>query len=210
MCLESAQLLSTSGKHHFPGLIPLYRPTHQSHPAVLWLNEDIRHFAWLFRHAQALHAEYCYRFDKGHASLPVVMKYDMPSIYKHSPPDHFYNGARHRARRLDFTWIDDVHLAYRIYLHVRRMTSTRPIHSDPQNTFTRREHPGYHLNGEVRQMLARRAQRLIKQESGKSGRDLPCPQCGNDLVWRKNPICYMCNSPYCLSKGALTWGRESK
>ena len=65
MVLESAQILSTIAGGP-------YRPTHSSHPCVLWAKANATNYNWLVRHALALCAEYTARYGKRHKSQAVI------------------------------------------------------------------------------------------------------------------------------------------
>jgi hypothetical protein len=70
MPLESAQIACTILHKH--GLPAEYRPTHASHPAVLWAGESAPNFRWLLDHGLALCEEYTRRYGKRHASQQVL------------------------------------------------------------------------------------------------------------------------------------------
>ena len=64
MILESAQIMSTI--HGGP-----YKPTHASHPCVLWAKKRTN-YEWLAKHALALCQEYTARYHKIHKSQPII------------------------------------------------------------------------------------------------------------------------------------------
>lgn len=70
MTLESAQILCTATLYH--GHKAPYMPTHANHPCTLWAKASSANFLWLQTHAQALAAEYSFRFGKQHATLRVI------------------------------------------------------------------------------------------------------------------------------------------
>ncbi len=51
-----------------------YKPTHEKHPCVLWVEESYTNFTWLKSLALALNLEFRYRYEhnKDHASIQVV------------------------------------------------------------------------------------------------------------------------------------------
>ena len=113
MTLETAQMYCTvtgEGK---------YKSTHSNHPVTKWAEHNL---SWLIRFHQALAGEYFYRFQKCHKSFVDVGQY-----MKHMPdtePHSFVNAARTSLvdvnnRPMDFTDIEDVHLAYRYYMRAR-------------------------------------------------------------------------------------------
>lgn len=80
LVVESAQLLCTC--HHITGSLidntypdlPLkfYKLTHKNHPCSKWLRENKDNYEWLSLHALALCEEYTYRYNKVHASMPLI------------------------------------------------------------------------------------------------------------------------------------------
>jgi len=61
MILESVQILCTV--LYKKGISSPYRPTHQKHPCVLWVEHSYDNFIWLKNLAVTLNQEYRYRFD---------------------------------------------------------------------------------------------------------------------------------------------------
>lgn len=72
MILESAQILCTALNKK--GYVTPYRSTHFKHPSVLWVEESVDNFRWLWQLAQALNREFRWRHDrdKDHASVAVL------------------------------------------------------------------------------------------------------------------------------------------
>lgn len=66
MILETTQLLNNALVKHDPLYIPVYRPTHQSHPASIWAGESIDNFKWLNQLGLELCQEYTFRYIKRH------------------------------------------------------------------------------------------------------------------------------------------------
>lgn len=80
MVLESAQILcSVLWLHQIKAP---YKPTHLSHPCVLWANESLSNWLWLKELASALNEEYKYRFNhkKNHKSYEVISSLELPPI----------------------------------------------------------------------------------------------------------------------------------
>ena len=65
MVLESAQILSTINGGP-------YKPTHSSHPCVLWASANRTNYNWLVRHALELCNEYTARYGRVHKSQAVI------------------------------------------------------------------------------------------------------------------------------------------
>lgn len=100
----------------------LYKPTHLSHPCVIWAGKDRVNFEWLLDHGYWLEVEYQSRFDKIHASAAVVKKaHDfvtlIPKISFHKSPIDFANVSFYK----------DMHVvyAYRKTLREKWMTDSR-------------------------------------------------------------------------------------
>jgi len=75
MILESAQLLCTA--HHVCPTgeeLPekFYKKTHANHPCAIWVRTNTGNYSWMTTHALALLSEYTHRYDKEHASTPVI------------------------------------------------------------------------------------------------------------------------------------------
>jgi hypothetical protein len=70
MTLETCQILSTALNTH--GLAGPYRSFNPKHPSCLWAIESSSNFLNLFRHGNALSAEYTERFSKIHKCQHVL------------------------------------------------------------------------------------------------------------------------------------------
>jgi hypothetical protein len=71
MCLEYAQILSTSARlrgFDHPG----YKSTHNNHPCVRWAAEDAVNWTWLLRLAYELGFEYQQRYNRIHGSTEAL------------------------------------------------------------------------------------------------------------------------------------------
>ena len=118
MVLESAQLLSTA-------IIQcngyaVYKPTHIKHPCSLWTKASMANYEWLLEHFQALSNEYTFRYDKKHQSYTYFKDFfENKKLFPKIGLQKFANCTRNKEQNIDFRDIDDVHLAYRLYLHER-------------------------------------------------------------------------------------------
>lgn len=186
MITESAQIICTvlagDGIKNLP-----FKSTHEHHPVVLWAGDTPQNLNWLLQHHIALAVEWEHRFDKTHASGL------RPGFIAHIPPakqpQTFQNSAKNTSRNLDFTWCDDVHLAYRMYLSARWLNDTRP----PK--WTKRFEPDWKLHcGEEGYFdLCKRA---IKKE------DNICPRCGDEMtIEGKGRL----KSVRCKTSGCILW-----
>jgi len=83
MILESVQMLCTALNKK--GYTTPYKSTHVKHPCVLWAEESFSNYLWLKDLANALNAEYKFRFEKesDHKSILVLGK-----IAEYSFEDH--------------------------------------------------------------------------------------------------------------------------
>jgi hypothetical protein len=72
MILESAQILCTA--LYKKGYETPYKPTHPSHPCVLWAEHSYANFKWLSSLTFELNREYRYRYDKAtdHKSMNAI------------------------------------------------------------------------------------------------------------------------------------------
>jgi hypothetical protein len=96
MALESVQILS-SALWTLRAEGP-YRPTHTSHPCVLWAAESRENYLWLLRHAEALGAEYTMRFGRVHKSMDHIgYLRDMAYVVPGWPMTEFVNCTPHKG-----------------------------------------------------------------------------------------------------------------
>lgn len=78
MILETAQILSTVWFKLTPvgaryGVPPeAYKPTHHSHPCVLWASMSETNYRWLWRLGSELCAEYAHRYGRRHKTADVL------------------------------------------------------------------------------------------------------------------------------------------
>lgn len=73
MILETAQMLCTAYRHHFPTLAEvnqdlLYKQTHVNHPCNVWMRVDIKNYVWSYNLFTALSHEKFYRTHLQHLS----------------------------------------------------------------------------------------------------------------------------------------------
>lgn len=84
MPLEAAQVAMTVFHLHPPAddwaqtfqaalARPPYRPTHKAHPVVLWAASGLTAYAQLLQYGLALCREYTLRYERQHASEPVLL-----------------------------------------------------------------------------------------------------------------------------------------
>ena len=122
MLIESNQIISTAlllsddtWKNHIgPG--QLSRPTHIHHPIVKWAcNHD--NMNWLLSHAFALASEFEYRFKKQHGSFQRTLYISKQLNFSSNfSKIKFCNCARNTSHAIDYSNVEDVHTAYKLYL----------------------------------------------------------------------------------------------
>lgn len=125
MILESAQLLSNA--IILNGGIAIYRLTHAKHPCTLWTKSNRSNYEWLVEHFIALAQEYRFRYNKKHKCLDYLDNFTKnKEILIKNPIEKFANCTKNKENNIDFTNINDVHLAYRLYLAERWRYDKRP------------------------------------------------------------------------------------
>lgn len=127
MNIETAQLLCTALRlRHGHNDVP-YKNSHIHHPLVHWLLRSNGNLNWLYRHGIALFEENRFRSGKEHASGLVTLSlapYMVTLAEEEQTP--FLNCARNKSLGIDFTSVNDVHLAYKQYLYTRWHNDKRP------------------------------------------------------------------------------------
>jgi len=125
MVLESAQMICTIVQKH--GHSAPYRPTHLSHPCVLWAGRTNSNALWLHRHALALCAEYTHRFGKRHASQIVIESFGplMVELCPEGTLEPFAQAMPDECKASDP--VD----GYRTYYRQHKLAKARYTHSQP-------------------------------------------------------------------------------
>lgn len=192
MLTESAQILCTV--LHADGIKNLpFKPTHQSHPVVRWSGDTDANLYWVAQHHTFLFGEWVHRFGKSHASglSPAVLSH----IRNTKSPQTFQNSAKNDSRGLDFTWCDDVHKAYQMYMTARWVNDTL------KPKWTKRCIPNWCFDAGDSgyfDLCKRAADLIIKQ---KIDGEVACPRCGENLKYqghKKTLIRLECPTPNCL------------
>ncbi len=119
MTLETAQLLSTAISYH--GGTTKYRPTHVNHPCSVWVRRTLDNWMWAYRHFIALGEEYYARYGRRHKSMELAAELFRDSLIwiPAGPRTDFINCARNSAQGVDYTDVEDVCTAYKLYLNDR-------------------------------------------------------------------------------------------
>tara|TARA_R100000458_G_C8247555_1_gene225102 strand:- start:614 stop:1075 length:462 start_codon:yes stop_codon:yes gene_type:complete len=119
MILESAQMLSTAVRWLDPDTtLPVYKLAYINHPCSKWARKSRANFQWLLHHMSWLFNQKSGE-HKSARLIPEFQKYadngDFPDEYL-TP---FANCARNLERGVDYSDVDDVHQAYRMYMNDR-------------------------------------------------------------------------------------------
>tara|TARA_R100001082_G_scaffold75903_1_gene44026 strand:- start:754 stop:1245 length:492 start_codon:yes stop_codon:yes gene_type:complete len=119
MILESAQMLSTAVRALCPDTtLEVYKTAYLNHPCSKWARQSRANFQWLLHHMSWLYNQKS-GDHKSARLIPEFQKYaddgDFPDEYL-TP---FANCARNLERGVDYSNIDDVHQAYRMYMNDR-------------------------------------------------------------------------------------------
>ena len=119
MILESAQMLSTAVRALCPDTtLEVYKSAYLNHPCSKWARQSRANFQWLLHHMSWLYNQKSGE-HKSARLIPEFQKYaddgDFPDEYL-TP---FANCARNLERGVDYSDIDDVHQAYRMYMNDR-------------------------------------------------------------------------------------------
>ena len=119
MILESAQMLSTAVRWLDPDTtLPVYKLAYINHPCSKWARKSRANFKWLLSHMSWLFNQKSGE-HKSARLIPEFQKYadngDFPDEYL-TP---FANCARNLERGVDYSDVDDVHQAYRMYMNDR-------------------------------------------------------------------------------------------
>ena len=119
MILESAQMLSTAVRALCPDTtLEVYKTAYLNHPCSKWARQSRANFQWLLHHMSWLYNQKS-GDHKSARLIPEFQKYvddgDFPDEYL----TQFANCARNLERGVDYSNIDDVHQAYRMYMNDR-------------------------------------------------------------------------------------------
>jgi len=118
MALESTQMLATA--LNVSGGNTPYRTAHLNHPCSIWARESRQNWNWLYDHGMALCSEYKRIYNREHACVKVLLHMkDQVDCLPDVGLTPFVNCARSKEKGLDYTMVNDIHLAYREYLASR-------------------------------------------------------------------------------------------
>ena len=119
MILESAQMLSTAIRWLDPDTeLPVYKLAYINHPCSKWARHSRDNFKWLLSHMSWLYNQK----SGGHKSarlLPFFQQYADGGHFPREDLTPFANCARNQERGVDYSHVEDVHQAYRLYMNDR-------------------------------------------------------------------------------------------
>ena len=123
MLLETAQLLATAIRLH--GGQATYKVTHKNHPVTIWVRQTQGNYKWALNHFKAL----CKRFrrrGKVHKCEQYLEEFEQGLQYiPKGKRTKFANCAARQDMNISYKHINDVHLAYQLYLNDRWDTDKR-------------------------------------------------------------------------------------
>ena len=126
MVLESAQMLCTALHLNGASHLAQYKKTHANHPSNVWVRETRSNYEWLLTHFKALCDEYTLRCNKVHATSHLYNNLVLGSQYiPVGPLTPIANCAARKDLGIDCKHIENVHLAYKLYLIQRWKLDTR-------------------------------------------------------------------------------------
>ena len=99
--LEAVQMLCTAKRILDPNApeevtASLYKLAHKNHPVTIWCRTSRANFIWTLDHADALHAEWKYRY--GHPETKIHKSYQVAQILRANiPADHLFPSPESRG-----------------------------------------------------------------------------------------------------------------
>ena len=96
----------------------IYKVAYANHPCTIWARQSRGNFRWLLSHMSHLFIQK----DGEHRSarlIPMLEKYADTVPFPQEELTGFANCARNQERGVDYSHIEDVHQAYRLYMNDR-------------------------------------------------------------------------------------------
>lgn len=119
MILESAQMLSTAVRWLDPDTtLPVYKLAYINHPCSKWARRSRANFKWLLSHMSWLFNQKS-GAHKSARLIPLFQQYVDNGEFPNEELTEFANCARNLERGVDYSGVDDVHQAYRMYMNDR-------------------------------------------------------------------------------------------
>lgn len=190
MITESTQMLSTCIRYltdNDPDICnELYRSTHPNHPCNVWIRESKANFMWLLSHAYAMFNTKACGTGKRHKAGEKLHTCQMiihqtPNLIPERELTPFPNCAANKAKQISFQHIDNVYLAYRMYLTARWQTDAQI----PKWSFGSRHCPDWALNE-------------LKERYGQD-------ENGNERIPERMFRCYRVNEPMMFVTERTMW-----
>lgn len=121
MIVESCQLLSTTIHQIMPAIGNfVYKQSYLNHPCAIWARSSHANFAWLLSYVQHLHNQRGLP-HKSARLFPIFNRFCDVScrLFPQKNMTPFVNCARNQSLGIDFSHVDNVHTAYRLYTNER-------------------------------------------------------------------------------------------
>ena len=119
MILESAQMLSTAVRWLSPETdLAVYRLAYMNHPCTKWARASRDNFKWLLSHMSWLYTQKS-GTHKSANLIPLFQQYADSGEFPREGLTEFVNCARNQERGVDYSHVEDVHKAYRLYMNDR-------------------------------------------------------------------------------------------
>ena len=119
MILESAQMLSTAVRWLDPDTtLPVYKLAHINHPCSKWARASRSNFRWLIDHMTHMFTQKG-GLHKSARLLDYFHQFADSGDFPNEDLQPFANCARNLERGVDYSDVDDVHQAYRMYMNDR-------------------------------------------------------------------------------------------
>lgn len=124
MCLETAQLLATAIRKN--GGSATYKATHINHPASIWVRKTRANYRWTLRHFAALCREYTRITGKIHGCQKYLTEFtEGAKVIPKGKLTKFANCAANQSKGISYKHIQDITLAYQMYLNDRWNSDVR-------------------------------------------------------------------------------------
>lgn len=119
MILESAQMLSTAVRWLDPDTtLSVYKLAYINHPCSKWARASRANFKWLLSHMSWLYNQKS-GAHKSARLIPLFQQYVEHGDFPREELTGFANCARNLERGVDYSHVDDVQKAYRMYMNDR-------------------------------------------------------------------------------------------
>lgn len=155
MILESCQIMSSVVRRHDPDTtLMVYHQTHIHHPCTIWAGDSRANFLWLYRHCGALILQ---KFGphKSARLMPIFKQYIEDGLFPCETATPFSNSARNQSVGVDYSHVEDVHYAYKLYLNERWYNDKR------QPTWSWGEKPWWFVYNWTPKLLEKHGEKIL-------------------------------------------------